>query len=424
MTRMPASRPSTASGAPRLRAVTVLLALALLAQAPGSARAQDLPPGQAVFDPFQVLTLNLEIAPGDWDTIRHDTTDEIEVPAQFWADGESPILVSVRRKTSRALPSESNPIKVGLKVDINEFVDGQKWRELTKVSLENGTDSGVLDEGFAWNVHRMASTSEGYGYLSGQAAWVRVVVNGQYIGVYLNAEQRDKQMLKNRGVWVGDKTWLYDQHDMSTIEVEEGVPHSPTYRALCYSPFSTLSKKNGGCATPGDAVLTQQLNSLINMQGVLAECSVDAVTVNDDSLCRHGHNFQFADWAQDVGRRRMYFPWDLDQVFGKTSANIYANGGGRKPSMNAYQDVILRNPTFRAQYNGIMTALLAGPLSESSLHGFLGSLEPVLTTALETDPYPTVFGTAATFDGLRDWVSQRIPIIQAQVAANNNPPPR
>ena len=218
------------------------------------ARAQDPPPAWvAVFNPFQLLTLNLSLSPNDWDTIRRDTKFEIEVPARFWADGEEPIVVSVRRKASRALPSESDPVKVGLKVDINEFVSGQKWHGLAKVSLENGVDSGVLSEGLVWNIHRLASGPEGYGYLSGLASWVRVVVNGESIGVYVNAEQRDKQMLKNRGVWVDkvagvDKTWLYDQHDMSTIELEEGAPHSPTYTQLCYSPFSNLSRKNGGCA--------------------------------------------------------------------------------------------------------------------------------------------------------------------------------
>src|SRR5688500_16111357 len=411
----------------RTRSFFALLFVSGLALLP--ARAQDPPDWVAVFDPLQLLTLNLSLAPADWDTIRRDTTFEIEVPAQFWADGETPILVSVRRKSSRALPSESNPVKVGLKVDINEFVSGQKWHGLAKVSLENGVDSGVLSEGLAWNFHRMASGPEGYGYLSGLASWVRVVVNGEHIGVLLNAEQRDKQMLKNREVWVdkvagADKTWLYDQHDMSTIDVEEGAPHSPTYTRLCYSPFSNLSRKNGGCTRPGDATLATELNALINMQGMPAECAVDVITVNDDSLCRHGHNFQYADWAADVGRTRMYFPWDLDQVFGKTSANVYANGGGRKPSINAYQDVILRHPTIRAQYNGILTALLEGPLSEASVHAFLDALEPVLANALDTDPYPTVFGAAAKFDQLRSWVSERIPIIRAQVAANNNPPPR
>ena len=66
-----------------------------------SANAQAWPD---VFNPFQILTLNLQLSDQDWDTIRHDTTNEIEVPALFWADGETPILVSVRRKSSRALP--------------------------------------------------------------------------------------------------------------------------------------------------------------------------------------------------------------------------------------------------------------------------------------------------------------------------------
>src|ERR671915_2423497 len=97
--------------------------------AASAARAQAWPD---VFNPFQILTLNLQLSDQDWETIRFDTTNEIEVPAWFWADGETPILVSVRRKSSRALPSELNPIKIGLKVDINDFVDGQTWHGLSK----------------------------------------------------------------------------------------------------------------------------------------------------------------------------------------------------------------------------------------------------------------------------------------------------
>ena len=80
--------------------VSVLLVIFVIA-APG-AFAQGWP---EVFNPFQILNLNLQLSQQDWDTIRHDTTNEIEVPAMFWADGEVPILVSVRRKSSRALPS-------------------------------------------------------------------------------------------------------------------------------------------------------------------------------------------------------------------------------------------------------------------------------------------------------------------------------
>jgi spore coat protein CotH len=401
----------------RILGACVLLVLAF---AP-VAHAQDWPD---VFNPFQILTLNLELSATDWDTIRRDTTNEIEVPAQFWADGETPILVSVRRKSSRALPSESDPIKVGLKVDINELVDGQKWRGLTKLSLENGADSGVVEEGLAWNLHRLAAGS--YGYEAALASWVQLRVNGELIGVYVNAEQRDKQMLRNRGLWVAGETWLYDQDDIGLPALEEGEGPDPIFDALCYAPFRPPDKKgSGACPTPSDAVLAVQLPQLINMNGMLTQGAVDAYTDNHDSLLGHGKNFQFADFSDPglTGKdtRRLYFPWDLDAVFRSTSGNIYASKDGRRLTTSPYQEIILRHPTFRAQYNQIMINLLDGPLSVSNVHAFLNQAEATISDALAADPYPT---EAGGFQRLRQWVAERDANIRAQVAANGSPAPR
>src|SRR5687768_15291220 len=393
-----------------LRVSALVMVFVLTASA---ANAQAWPD---VFNPFQILTLKLQLSDQDWDTIRHDTTNEIEVPAQFWADGETPILVSVRRKSSRALPSEAEPIKVGLKIDINEFVDGQKWRGLTKVSLENGTDSGVVEEGFAWNLHRLATPS--YGYDAAYASWVQLRVNGQLIGVYVNAEQHDKQALRNRGLWVGDETWIYDQDDISTVEIEEGDGHSPTYNALCYSPFRASGRRGSGdCPTPSDAVLATQLPQLVNMNGMLTQGAVDAYTSNGDALLSHGKNVQFVDFIDpnSTGRdtRRLYFPWDLDAVFRSTSFGIYASKSGRKVTTSPYQEVILRHPAFRAQYNQIMLDLLNGPMSVANAHAFLNQAEAALATALANDPYPTT--DAEVFNRLREWTTERDANVRSQV---------
>ena len=403
--------------------VSVLLVIFVIA-APG-AFAQGWP---EVFNPFQILNLNLQLSQQDWDTIRHDTTNEIEVPAMFWADGEAPILVSVRRKSSRALPSEADPIKVGLKIDVNELVDGQKWRNLTKVSLENGADSGVVQEGLAWNLHQLASGS--YGYQAALASWVQLRVNGQLIGVYVNAEQRDKQMLRNRGLWVDDETWLFDQDDIGVPAIEEGDGFSPTYDALCYVPFRVASKKGSSvCATPSDAELATQLTLLINMPAMLTQGAVDAYTDNPDALLSHGKNFQFVDFTDpnNTGKdtRRLYFPWDLDAVFRSTTGNIYASGSGRKVAPSPYQEVILRNPTFRAQYNQTMLDLLNGPLSVANVQAFLTQTEAVISSALANDPFPTTGNSPADeFNSLRAWVAARDASIRSQVAANGPPSPR
>ncbi len=429
------------------RRMFVLLVACLIAW-PAAARANECMP---VFDPLQVLTLNLQLSQRDWDTIRKDTTFDIEVPATFWADGETGITVSVRRKRGRAVPSESNPQKVPLKIDINEFVD-QKWRGLIKVSLENGAgsfgqpfklgDIDVVREGLAWTVHRLASGSEGYNYLNlneppaasaaACASWVRVFVNGAYIGVYVNAEQRDKQFLKNRGLWTAGSTWLYEQEDVGTAAIEEGDGNSPTYTHLCYAPFRP--KKEATCATPSnDDVLAADLLEWINMRAMLAACAADAVADNNDGLCSHGNNMFFVDFTggqSSLGdRTRLYFPWDLDSVFGSaTNSSIYVRSISRKGvvTQSPYQTTILNHPTFRANYNDILTALIAGPLSSNNLNAFLDQLEGTgLPAALASDPYPTVVGSIHDhFQRLRMWIAERITNIQSQIAANGPPPPR
>lgn len=177
--------------------------------------------------------------PVDWDIVRFDLSNEIEVPALFSADGEAPILVSVRRKSSRALPSESDPIKVGLKIDINEYVDGQLWHGLAKLSLENGGDVPVPYEGMAWQLHQLASQSGFYGPEENAALanWVKVSVSGIALGVYTSVEQRDTQFLRNRGVRVKGQTWFYEVDDINGWALEDGDPHSPTFTELCYAPY-------------------------------------------------------------------------------------------------------------------------------------------------------------------------------------------
>ena len=97
-----------------------------------------------VFDPFEVVTVNLEIGTSDWDRVRFDHPSQSEswVPeiAEAWfnAAGETPIRVTVRRKgeSDPALPSDADPRKVSLKIDINDLVPGQRWHGLSNLSLD------------------------------------------------------------------------------------------------------------------------------------------------------------------------------------------------------------------------------------------------------------------------------------------------
>jgi spore coat protein CotH len=390
-----------------------------------------------VFNPSQLLTLSLEMDPADWDTIRRDTTNEIEVPASFYAEGgtEPSMLVSVRRKSSRALPSEADPVKVGLKIDINEFVSGQTWRSLTKLTLENGADTNPISEGFAWNLHEMATGEGRYpaGYHPGLASWVRLFVNGELIGLYVNVEERDSQFLRNRALPRGTaagvrRSWLYEIDDLGagTFELEDGdLPHGPTWTELCYAPFTVGNKKNPPCPAPSDESLAMRLPELIDMPIMLTQGAVDAFSSNSDALFTHGKNFRHIDVNTTLfpDRKRLYLMWDLDAAITGVDTNIYAQQAQKGYTQTEYQRVILNHPVFRAQYNAIMAGLLnqvSGPLSETSLHAFLDGVEATTAAALAADPYAgfDMEGAGALFDSLRSWVSQRIANVQEQLQAN------
>ena len=382
----------------------MLPAIMAMAMVPvGKVHAQNWPD---IFNPLELVALNLEMDPGDWNTIQNDDTFDIEVPAMFWADGEDPILVSVRRKSATPINNGTPFDKVSLKIDINEYVPGQLWHDLRKLSLENGDDEDVVSEGVAWYLHRLASGPEGYGYDPGLASWITLYINGVYTGVYVNAEQRDKRFLQNRGIYVGGETWLYKVSSANQVDLKVGGPEdSPTFKALCYEPFAP----EPSCPTPDPATLALELPELVNMQGLLTLAAVGSFSGNPDAIFSHGKNFYYADFLS--GLTRQHYPWDLDSTLGGAAKNndIYETG-------SAYGSILLGVPEFHAQYSQILNDLICGPLSASSLVAFVDAIEPVLTEALENDPNNQINGSIPEhFDSLRNWLSNRVANVAAQI---------
>lgn len=362
-----------------------------------------------IFTPGVVLDLNLSMSQADWNTVQGDTSFSTEVPAMFWMGQDVPIQVSVRRKSCDSLNAASGYSKVSLKIDINEYVAGQEWYDLKKLSLENGDDEDVVTEGMAWALHRMADGIGGMDHPIALQNWATLSINGVYTGLYANVEQRDKTFLKNRNIWIPDQTWLYHLDDIYSDTLNAGTGESPEHLALCYDPFQSPS---AGCPTPDSAVLQADLDSLINMQGLLTIGAVNAFMGARDALFSKGKNAMFADFS--TGRKREYYTWDLDSVLTQINHDIFNPG-------QHYADVILGVPSFRTQYKQIMTDLLAGPMHESVVAAYMDGLELQLTPWLVIDPNNQI-GTAADiashFQAKKDWFVNRKAIVLNQLASD------
>ena len=409
----------------RLARTVVMVFVAIVAGVllcSSSARGQGWP---EVFQPNQLLTLNLDMDPSDWDTIRYDLTFDIEVEAQFWADGETPITVAVRRKSALALPDKIDPFKIAVKIDINEIVSGQEWHGLRKLSLENGDDFDVLSEGIACNIHRMASGPKGYNYIdpSFYANWVVLNINAVNRGVYVNNEQHDKRFLQNRGLFIQNQTWLYKRPGDNTFELRVGDvdnPKSPAVEALCYDPFvfaadPDLIPEGGVCPVPDDPNLVAMTNEWVNIKAMLAMEATNAFVANPDSLFSNTKNIFFLDFnLPSDPRKRMYFPWDQDSPMISLDFDIYQLAG---PTI--WRDIILSNPTFRSQYNQILKDLLNGPLSSANISAFIDDIStPELIAALTADPHNQIGGAVEVlerFVDIKNWYADRIVNVLAQV---------
>jgi spore coat protein CotH len=402
-------------------AVASVIAVLLLFSRGGVASAQE-DGWPEVFNPFRILTLNFELDSGTWEEIKRDTNYydpelNIRVPCLMWAEGETnKLTVQIRRKSDSALPGEANPQKVSLKIDINKYVTGQEWRGLKKLSLENGGGgNGVLREGLAMNLHNHVWEHGFYGYREhthspGLCAWVRVVVNGEYVGLYASPEQRDKQFLRNRGMYNPGSVWFYEINGGTALDTTIASTHSPTFNHLCYLPF----KDRQNCPQPD---LETDLPKWVDMNGMLTLAAIETFIANSDGLfTKNGKNTFAADFLPPNNRKRLYFAWDLDAGFNNTSFNIY-NGGPGPINSRPYQTQILAHYWYRDFYRHIYTDLLDGPLSEASLNELLDRLESALSPAMEEDTYVT-----DTFSSVRNFFAARIENVRGQIGAVTGPP--
>ena len=442
----------------------IMGAIVVIMLCAGSAKAIEItwpePNWPEIYEPNQLLELNLTIDVNDWNDILHNSPGptppdciqvEIERPAIFWMTGEEDkkITVAVRRKKSFAFPDEVDPNKIALKIDINEYYcnpdiedcnldplydpcAAPDWHGQKKLSLEMNSDSiDLISEGVACNLHRIASLTEGYGYAMWYANWVKLYVNGEYKGVYVNNEQYDKQYMKNRDMYTHTFSWLYKHADCITDNFvlktgDDEFPKSPAVEGLCYPPFvnagadSNLMPSGGVCAVPDDANVVADMNEWVNMERMLTYAATASFLSNSDPLFQSGNNTYFLDFDDGSGRKRMYSAWDVDASFKSTTRDFYYTS-----SSETYEEVILQNPVFRAQYNQIIRDLLDGPFSEANLHAFLDDINtPELAAAIAADPYNQIGGDVpAKIVALKTWFSDRIDNVRGQVDWDEPIPP-
>jgi hypothetical protein len=415
-------------------AIVAIATVVLLCQSLTMAVDMNDPNANNLFDPNRVLTIYIDMDPCDWEVIRvfcpnddgHcSETNNPYYEAELTCGDVGPMLVAIHRKSDIGEPNNTNPQKVSLKVDINRIINEQSFAGKDKLSLEMGATGSVVTEGMAWHIYRRT------GILSPRSAWVKVYVNGDYKGLYSNVEQIDKEFLSDNGIT--DTGWLYKREDYGEAQRTHEVPFMPNPFRFNWYPFDHPADVTE-IPTPTDW-LTQALWR-VNMPHLLKLAVAESFVANGDALVMKGaRNYWYYDWStnpNDINdpnfqQPRLYFAWDLDTTLG--SKNTYLpimntpspQGGG--PMQNGLINELteagapLGYPTFQADYLNTYVNQLNGPLELSSLIAEVNSIEPVISPAMNSDPYQQAGTAAAEFQRIRDFLTARTNYVNAQLSA-------
>ncbi|MEC9030769.1 MAG: CotH kinase family protein, partial [Planctomycetota bacterium] len=157
------------------------------------AAAEDVTPKQAdFFAPEVVQNIQLEVTPANLDRLASSLPERVYVPARFRWRGQVIDRVGLRYKgNSSSRPDQRH--KRGFLVKFSEFVKGQRFLGLRRVSLDNGVQFGSL-----FSERIITDILAEVGVPASRTNYARVTLNGKFIGVYVNVERIDKAFLSNR----------------------------------------------------------------------------------------------------------------------------------------------------------------------------------------------------------------------------------
>jgi hypothetical protein len=355
---------------------------------------------EGVYNPDQILDYELT---GDWAALLAepgDGTSTLTLPFELSCNGGTPIGVALERKRGGGVD------RVGLNIDVNEYVAEQRYHGLKKLVFDNSvgcceaddaSHDTMIREYLAW---RMMALS---GVIAGRVVLANLRVNGEPVGVMLNVEAVDKTFVGNR---FGDEDgWLYKKSGGPGDGLKTNEACAETTCPNPYADWFCFWRVEGpGCSSPPGDVTTTLPDHLM-LEQMLRFGAANAIAANSDGPIFKENNYYVYDWPG----KRAYIPWDLDTCMKEENFDVFAAGN------SPFVDVLF--PTWENDYAAILSELVTGPLSVAAIHAEADRLLLVAGDAIDADPYRPE-PAADMIDAVKTWWQARHASVMSQLAAH------
>ncbi|AMV37955.1 CotH kinase family protein [Planctomyces sp. SH-PL62] len=280
-------------------------------------------PGRPLYDPDVFRTLFLDFEDEDWESqLSTFYKSDVEVPATLRVDGREMKGVGVHFRGQSSYFTVSEGRKRSLNVSL-DFTDAdQKFDGYKTLNLLNShEDPSFLHTILYSEIARRSIPAP-------KANFVRVVINGENWGVYVNVQQFDKKFLtENYGTDEGARWKVpgnpgadgglgYHGEDLAPYKQRYELKSSKKGQDAAWKALIALCRTLN--ETPADR-LEAALEPILDIDGVLKFLALDNVLVNGDGYWTRASDYSL--YLDPRGRFHV-IPHDMNETF---------QGGGGPP---------------------------------------------------------------------------------------------
>jgi len=372
----------------------------------------------ALFDPDRLLEIDIELSEPDWDALRQQTRSissffsaeclaaPFESPFTYFpgrvtVDGRVAEQVGVRKKGFFGSLDTERP---SLKVKLDEYVADQRLSGVQKLTLNNAkSDPSKVKQCIAYRLFADA------GVPAPRCNFARVRVNGRDLGVYVNVEGVDEDMLARhfadaegnlyegslsdfRPGWLGT---FAPKENQSTVDGRD------------------LAAVADALAAPDDRLLAA-LEPVVDVDAFLSFWAMEVIVAHWDGYANNANNF-FA-YADPTSGKFHFLPWGVDAVF-LDQHFLFEQQGAQAPQSVAATGLLARRlyllPAVRARYVERVRELLDGVWDEAAILAEVDRMAALIAPVVD-DPDG---GHAGALEGVRAFVRGRRQAILAELDA-------
>ena len=270
--------------------------------------------GAGAFDPGVVRTFFLDFEESDWEqTLEAFRFTDIDVPAKLTVDGEVFNEVGIHFRGASSFLFVAPGRKRSLNVNLDFVNKNQRFGGYRTFNLLNSNgDPTMLKAMLYYHIARQYTPAP-------KANYVKVVINGEYWGVYVNTQQEDRDFINDWWKTTGGSRWKAPGSPWARAGLQYIGPNVEDYRKV-YEIKSRDDPKAWAALVNLCRVLTetpldrleQALTPIFDIDAALKFLALESTFINDD-----GYWIRTSDYNlyMDPGGRFHIYPHDGNEAF-------------------------------------------------------------------------------------------------------------